>query len=115
MAFCVPEKSRLVTGRQGSSAAFGNNGAFLLKVRNKELFAIASDGGGWEHVSVTSEGKCPTWEQMCIIKSIFWDEEDCVMQYHPPKSEYVNVHPHCLHLWRPTLEVMPRPPRWMIG
>lgn len=32
---------------------------------------------------------------------MFWDEDDCVVQFHPPRREYVNNHPNCLHLWRP--------------
>lgn len=31
---------------------------------------------------------------------MFWDEHDCVAQFHPPKSKYINNHPYCLHLWR---------------
>ncbi len=121
MAFHVPEKDRIKKGPLASMESFGNNGAFALRIKTgkkpyaEEVYAIASDGEGWEHVSVTAQGKCPTWEQMCLVKSIFWDEEDCVIQFHPPKSEYVNLHPHCLHLWRPTSEAVPTPPRWMIG
>ena len=36
---------------------------------------------------------CPTWEEMCFIKNIFWEEEESAMQLHPPKSDYVNNHP----------------------
>ena len=31
---------------------------------------------------------------------MFWGDEDCVVQFHPPRSEYVNMHPNCLHLWK---------------
>lgn len=31
---------------------------------------------------------------------MFWSAEDCVVQFHPPRSQYVNFHPNCLHLWR---------------
>jgi len=79
------------------------------------LNVIASNGEGWEHVSVTINGDStatPDWEHMCYIKELFWEDEDTVVQYHPPKSEYVNCHPGCLHLWRPTGGPMPipRPP-----
>jgi len=40
---------------------------------------------------------------------------DCVVQYHPPRSEYVNNHPFCLHLWRPAGLDLPLPPAWMVG
>lgn len=34
---------------------------------------------------------------------------------HPPRAEAVNNHPHCLHLWRPIDEAIPRPPMAMVG
>ena len=36
-----------------------------------------------------------------FIKMLFWDQEDEVLQFFPPQSEYINVHKNCLHLWRP--------------
>jgi hypothetical protein len=56
---------------------------------------------GWEHVSVSINRRMPNWTEMCFVKDLFWDEEETVMQLHPPKSAYVNLHPYCLHLWRP--------------
>lgn len=78
-------------------------------------FVVASNGGGWEHISVSPRNRkrqtCPTWEEMCEIKAMFFAPEECVVQYHPPKSDYVNNYPYCLHLWRPTGGVeIPRPP-----
>ena len=37
---------------------------------------------------------------MCKVKDLFWGEEETVLQFHPRKSEYVNAHPRCLHLWK---------------
>jgi hypothetical protein len=48
---------------------------------------------------------------MCFVKDLFWREDECVIQYHPPKSEYVNLHPYTLHLWRPVNIELPLPPR----
>lgn len=48
---------------------------------------------------------------MCAVKDLFFEPEDCVIQYHPPKSEYVNHHPGCLHLWMPLNEKIPLPPK----
>lgn len=53
---------------------------------------------------------CPTWEEMCVIKEMFFEPEERVVQYHPPESEYVNSHPYCLHLWRYTVAEFPHPP-----
>lgn len=116
MAFRVPEKFRLRTGRMGSDESFGNNGAFVVPLRrSQEVFIIASQGLGWEHVSVSRRDRCPTWEEMCQVKDIFWEPEDRVVQYHPPHSEYVNNHPNCLHLWRPIGVEMPHPDPFLVG
>lgn len=119
--FHVPEKYRMVTGRMGSTSAMGNNGCFVVPSPfgyNRTLFIIASDGMDWDHVSVhASKGKeeyTPIWDEMVFIKNLFWDEEDCVIQYHPAKSSYVNVHKHTLHLWRPTKIGFPVPPLVMV-
>lgn len=63
---------------------------------------LGADEDGLEHVSVSpyDQSITPTWDDMCRIKDIFWDEEELVVQVHPPKSEYVNIMPNCLHLWR---------------
>lgn len=70
----------------------------------------------WEHVSVSilEQERCPTWEEMCFVKNFFWNEEDTVLQFHPPKSEYVNTHPYCLHLWR-YKGTIPRPNPKSVG
>jgi len=90
------------------------NGVFKVYVGGRSFKVIASNGGGWEHVSVSplnSRRKtCPTWEEMCAIKDMFFMPEERVVQYHPPQSEYVNNHPYCLHMWRYTAADFPHPP-----
>ena len=122
MAFHVPDKYRVRSGAYGSDPSIGNNGAFFIPSRPGRIpfQVIASDGampGGeaWEHVSVSLPDRCPTWEEMCRIKSIFWDDEDCVMQLHPPRSQWINNHRFCLHLWRPVSSPIPTPPSIMVG
>lgn len=116
MSFKVPEKYRLL---ELSNSAIGNNGAFLIPGRSNRdhLFVIASDGGGWDHVSVSKKYEYPTWDEMCKVKNLFWDDpEDWAVQYHPPMSRYINNHSYCLHLWRPTdCGEIPFPPEWMVG
>ena len=113
MSFKVPNKFRVRTGAMASSEEDGNNGMFVVTLRNNQkVKVIASDGLGWEHVSVSRSDRIPTWDEMCQIKDLFWDGEDCVVQYHPAKKDYVNVHNHCLHLWR--TEGIPTPPTFMV-
>jgi hypothetical protein len=64
------------------------------------LRIISSGIAPWEHVSVSLANRCPTWEEMCRVKSMFWGEEETVVQFHPMKSHYINAHPYCLHLWK---------------
>lgn len=117
--FHVPEKFRVRTGIMGSDVTFGNNGAFevsiVLNKCKQKLFVIASDQVGWEHVSVSRTDRCPLWDEMCAIKDLFWDESDCVIQYHPPISEYINNHRFCLHLWRPVGIDVIQPPKILVG
>jgi hypothetical protein len=78
---------------------------------------IASWGLGWEHVSISSKPKhpCPSWVVMCFAKDVFWHDAETVMQYHPARSDYVNFHPTCLHLWKPIGVEFPKPPTELIG
>ncbi len=93
------------------------NGAFSIPgpVNGKRLQAIASNGLGWDHVSVSRANRCPYWEEMAFIKDLFFDETESVVQYHPAKKDYVNDHPFTLHLWRPTGgEKIPTPDKYLV-
>lgn len=117
--FHVPEHYRIKTGKLGTTKEDGNNGVFFaksLRLKNP-LRLIVSDGGGWEHVSVSLHDRCPTWDEMSFVKNLFWDEDDFVVQMHPPKSDYINCFPYCLHLWRKfnTNNFCERPPSIFVG
>jgi hypothetical protein len=102
--------------RFATSDADGNNGVFMIpQPGSGPLRVVASDGEGWEHVSVSLPSRCPTWEQMCLVKAAFWDDEDAVMELHAPRSSWVNNHQFCLHLWRPVDGAIPLPPSIMVG
>lgn len=89
------------------------NGAFQPPMQ-RHLRVVCSDGGGWDHVSVSCADRCPTWDEMEWVKRQLFDPKDCCVQLHPPIEEYVNRHPYCLHIWRPQNWEMPRPPVWMV-
>jgi len=93
----------------------GIPGHFWLKRGGAEFAVIASDGKGWEHVSVSLEKRTPSWEEMCWVKDLFWGDDECVIQYHPPRQKYVNLHPNCLHLWKPYRSILPEPPMELVG
>lgn len=102
------------TQEDGFNGVFG----FALPGEARFIFCMASDGEGWQHVSVSfgrDSKKCPSWEIMCRIKDLFWEPEDWVMQFHPAQSQYVNNHPGCLHLWRPIGIEFPVPDSLLVG
>ena len=78
---------------------------------------IVSNGAGWEHVSVSPNRKSlvPSWDDMCLIKDLFWNEDEAVIQVHPPKEEYVNNLSNCLHLFRCSYKEMVLPPSILVG
>lgn len=102
-------------------------GAFSFPYKGKILNTIATDGKGdpdllkpehiWEHVSchaldpVFRKEQVPTWEQMAYVASLFWDDDECLIQYRPAKKDYVNHHPCVLHWWRPVHLEIPLPPK----
>lgn len=81
------------------------------------LYLIASNGGGWDHVSVTvaGEGRCPLWSEMAWVRDQFFEPGETVMQLHPPRDQYINNHAYCLHLWRAHHQAIPLPPTIMVG
>jgi hypothetical protein len=105
--------------RQGpyASEPGAQHGAFRIKLKpgGSVLLVIAGAGLGWDHVSASLKHRCPTWEEMCAVKDLFFEPEETVMQLHPPKDAHVNNHPFCLHLWRPQHVEIPMPPGLMVG
>lgn len=79
------------------------------------MFVIFSNGGGWDHVSVSLYSKkLPTWVEMCFVKDLLFEEDETVIQFHPKKSEYVDNYP-CLHLWKLQGKEFPIPHHLMVG
>lgn len=106
------EQGRVTTGRFASPLESGPDGAFfVLAPSGKCLKVISSSGPEWEHVSVSLPDRCPTWEEMDWIKRMFWRPDETAMQLHVPESQHVNIHEHCLHLWRPAKQPIPLPPQ----
>ena len=93
----------------------GMGGKYYDKYTGKWLNFIFSYQMGWEHLSVSMPSRTPTWEQMCIMKDIFWNKNEACVEYHPREEDYVNNHKHCLHIWRPTHETLPIPPSILVG
>lgn len=124
-SFAHLEQGRIKDGPLASKEG-DHFGAFCVSHKDgRVVYMIADDGkeSGWEHVSVTCMRKhrgkivpqMPDWNLMCMVKDLFWDEEETIIQFHPPKSEYVNNHEMCLHLWKCIRQTYVLPPRELVG
>ena len=96
------------------------NGVFNVSIRSParpvaKLAVIASSDMGWDHVSVSHKTRTPKWDEMEKIKRMFFKDDETAMQLHVPSEQHINLHPHCLHLWRPHFQEIPRPPSIMVG
>ena len=94
----------------------GGCGAFLIPspIDRAGLRVIASDGLGWDHVSVSRQNRTPNWIEMEFIKRRFFKADETAMQLHVPSSKHINCHPYTLHLWRPQDQPIPLPPPEMV-
>lgn len=108
----LKDKERELYGVKGDA----QNGCFKVFVGGKAFYCIASNGGGWEHVSVSMKNHnyTPSWETMCKIKDMFFNDDEVVVEFHPKKDEYVNIFENCLHLWRFTNGSFPVPPIYYV-
>jgi hypothetical protein len=123
--FHVPERDRVRDGPMASERGINAGGFVVDSCEPGWVLVLICDDGrapghetGWEHVSVraatASRSRVPRWREMCFVKALCWDDDDIVMQLHPARAEYVNTHPHVLHLWRPIHEPIPTPPRNLV-
>jgi hypothetical protein len=116
------EMYRVKKGVFASDTSYGNNGHFIIphpKIAGVMLYVVCSDGLGWDHVSISLVGskvdRCPNWGEMCFAKDLFFEPNETVIQFHPPKDQHVSTHPYCLHLWRPQFHIIPLPDHSMVG
>lgn len=119
------ESYRIVNGPLRTEAG-EKRGMFLAMPGpcGERLTIVADDGTderepdvllGWEHVSVSIGRRMPNWLEMDFVKRLFWNDEQCVVQYHAPRSQWVNNMSTCLHMWRWTRGEFPMPDSLLVG
>jgi len=104
-------KPHPLIGHEGNEG----NGYFEINGLGCLLRVIASDGEGWDHVSISTRRRTPNWPEMKKIKEMFFLDEEPAYQIFPPKKDYINCHPHTLHWWRPQNQEILVPPGHLIG
>lgn len=95
-----------------TAEAMSHGGWFRVKspVDFAEMFIVVSDAGGWDHVSVSRERRCPNWPEMDHVKRLFFEDEETAVQFHVPVAKHINIHPYTLHLWRDQVNGVRLPP-----
>lgn len=56
-------------------------------------------GKWWLHVSLSRPDRLPNWDEYRGVKLLFCGPQRQAIQVLPKETSYVNVHPHCLHLF----------------
>ena len=91
-----------------------DGGRCIINYKGTPIRMQYSWGLDWEHVSISTEKRCPTWNEMCFVKELFWKDDEWCVQYHPAKEDYVNLNPYCLHIFRPISVELPKPMKCMV-
>ena len=90
-------------------------GHYTDPLTRKDYLVKFTNGFGWEHLSVSTRNKTPEWDVMCKLKEIFWRDDECCVEYHPKREDYVNNMPFCLHIWKKIGEEFEMPPSILVG
>jgi hypothetical protein len=94
-----------------SSDFDGWNGHFMVPLEGEIWHVTLSDRRGWKHLWVANAGKriAPSWSVMCQLKSLFYADDEWVVQFFPPKDYEIYDASFRLHLWTPLNETLPHP------
>lgn len=93
---------------------------FIEHGKFKATVFFSYDENGMEHVSVSpyNKNKIPTWEEMCMVKNMFFKKDEMAVQIHPTEDRYVHGYRglnNVLHIWRPNdgnWEKLNHPEEW---
>lgn len=97
--------------RQSEDGAAYRNRTGLLVIIS---CCVEADGKNWIHLSVSKRKQYPSWDEFVQVKELFLGRESLAIQVLPPRSEWVNDHNFCLHLYQ-CLDERPTPDFRKIG
>lgn len=83
-ALSTPESNWFVSKQRGLSV-----GVSLVKYGRH----------AWMHASIAHSSRLPTWSEVRELKDRFIGADKKAVMVLPAESDYVNIHPYCLHLW----------------
>lgn len=59
---------------------------------------VGVEDGLW-HLSISHPKRHPRWQEIFQARYALCPSTVEMVMHLPPPEEYVNVHPHCFHLW----------------
>ncbi len=95
-----------------------HNGFYAIPIKGVRFRVLASNGGGFEHVSVSPwfKKRTPSWEEMSAVRDLFFEPHEVCYELHVARADHVSFHDYTLHLWRCTdCREVPLPPAIMVG
>ena len=91
----LPQNWKIIK-RSEDGAAYRNRTGLAVIIS----CCVEADGKNWIHLSVSKRKQYPTWDEFVQVKELFLGRESLALQVLPPRSEWVNDHPFCLHLYQ---------------
>lgn len=107
----LPTEEDLPPGWSRKLASPTDAAYYNTKRKLRVLLSIMQCGttGEWIHLSYSHAKRTPNHDATALVKKLFIGDNREAIAVFPPKSSYVNIMPHCLHLWCP---LDPRDKRW---
>lgn len=63
----------------------------------------------WMHVSLSRKDRLPSYADLQYVKEVVIGNDRWAAQLFPPRTDHVNLHQFCLHLWVPLDGALPWP------
>lgn len=57
------------------------------------------DGKRWVHLSIIKANAIPEWNELVRVRNAVLGEEALCLHIVSRRSQHVNIHPYCMHLW----------------
>lgn len=97
----VPDWSPPEAPRGWKSQPWGSGMQYVrVLTRESVLLTVGRhDGRRWIHFSMAHPSRVPHFSELRDYKNWFIGADRKAIQVLPPTSEYVNIHPYCLHLF----------------
>lgn len=68
---------------------------------------VSTDEGRW-HLSVSCADRLPTWDELGDARDALLPADVWLCMPHPPRDYWMNIHPHCMHLYETRDSVLVR-------